>query len=62
MAPKMGILSRFKRLEYTKHSADSESEESLSVARLNMDILTFEDEFRRKSLEFIVHSFLVRID
>ena len=62
MAPKMGILGKFKRLEYTKHSANSEYETILSVAPLCVEILASEDEFRRKSLEFIVHSFLVRID
>ena len=62
MAPKMGIWRRFKSLEYTKQSGDSESEEILSVASLGVEILAFEDDFLRKSLEFIVHSFLVRTD
>ena len=62
MAPKMGLLRKFKTLEYTKHSEDSDSEVNLSVSSLGVELLAFEDEFRHKSLKFIVHSLLVRIN
>ena len=60
MAPKMGISKRLKSLEHTTHYADPESESSFSVAGLGVASLALEYEFRRNSLEFIVHSVLVR--
>ena len=60
MAPNMGILKKFKSLEYTTHYADPESESSSSVASPGVASLALENEFRHNSLEFIVHSVLVR--
>jgi len=59
MAPQMGISKKFKNVEYTTHCLDPQSEEISSLASLDVEPLALENEFRCKSLEFIVHSILV---
>ena len=62
MAPKMGILTRFKQLKHTTNYVDPESEENGFKTSLGVELLAWKDGFRRKSLEFIVRSTLVRND
>jgi len=58
----MGILKRFKSVEYTTQYIDPESEESVFIASLGVELLAWEDGFGRKSLEFIVRSIRVRFN
>ena len=62
MAPKMGILTRFKQWKHTTNYVDPESEENGFKTSLGVELLAWKDGFRRKSLEFIVRSTLVRND
>ena len=62
MAPKMEISRRFKNVEHTKNYVNPESEESVFIASLGVELLTWEHEFRRNSPEFIARSILVRFN